>query len=431
MRKEVPRFATVSSDARDEVAQIKSRRRIALYSWLIVAVVVGSTLLGAVMPKSAVGTKENGTDMTAFYAAGMIVRDGRGVDLYDSDVQFEYEQPYLDEEAKALPFSYPPHVAVLFVPLTFVPFQVALLLHGVLMVLAMAVALKLMQPMVPVVRRHYALSLSFVLWFVPFTMSIGMGQNIGLTFLLLTWIWRSLTDGDQRSTGIAVTLMMFKPQFAVPISGLLLVGRHYRAVGVAALGTSLIGVLNIFIFSLSWPVRWFGTFSDFTSANEFTETVRFVVSPTGFLRAVLGTDSSVAPVAGMVVIVAVASVMTWLWRQPGASIDLLMAATAPAIILTSLHSMAFSPTLLLVTAAVVAGRGRLSWPLVLAIHVSGWIVISLLPLGFNLAAPATLVTFVISAVIAQRSIAGPSPDAADVDESVFTDPSSTTSPAFL
>jgi hypothetical protein len=68
-------------------------------------------------------------DFTAFYTAGMIVRQGAGTHLYDYDLESAVQQPFAWRAAanrgSILPFNHPPFEALLFVPFSALSYHLA------------------------------------------------------------------------------------------------------------------------------------------------------------------------------------------------------------------------------------------------------------------------------------------------------------------
>ena len=56
-------------------------------------------------------------DLRAFYAAGTILRNGHGAQLYDYNYQEQVQNAVVGPRANALPFLYPSFAALPFVPL--------------------------------------------------------------------------------------------------------------------------------------------------------------------------------------------------------------------------------------------------------------------------------------------------------------------------
>jgi len=207
---------------------------------------------------------------------------------------------------------------------------------------------------------------------VPTTYALGAGQNVTVSLLLLAWVWRSLHDDREVGAGVAVALLMFKPQYAVPMLGLLLVGRHFRAVGAAITGTAVIAMINTLVVGTSWLPDWLTTANRFVSI-DLDRWGLYRLAPLGFFRAVLGSESTLADVLGGAVIVGAAAALIWLWWDHRTPLDLLMAVTSAGLLLTSLHGAFYEAGLATLTVAVIVERDR----------SKAWLVSAMLAIGFS------------------------------------------------
>src|SRR5258708_34276576 len=71
------------------------------------------------------GIKRGYPDFTIFYTAGTILRQGLGHQLYDRKVQYEVQESFTGHIAfrkGPLPYNHPPFEALIFVPLTLLPY---------------------------------------------------------------------------------------------------------------------------------------------------------------------------------------------------------------------------------------------------------------------------------------------------------------------
>jgi len=373
------------------------RRRINAYC-LVTTVLIGVIV---VLSASVSGTGQEistGGDFPSFYAAGSIVADGLDSgSLYDSGVQADYEQPLIGPDATFLPFSYPAQFAVAYAPLSMLPYRISAGLGSALMVLAVIAAVFLVRPMVPVIDEWVGVAAMVAVGFFPLTWSLVIGQNVALTLVLFAWVWRSLHHGDEVAAGVAVALMMFRPQYGIPLLGLLLVGRHFRAVGAAAAAMTAIWSATSLVVGWAWVGDWAGFAAGFVAGDGADRSV-YLVSSLGFLRAVFGEDSSMAIVFGVAVSISAAAALALMWNARAVPLDLLMASTAAGVVLISPHSGGFAPSLLLIWLAVAVDRDRSLRSLVPLALVLGYVVVWMpgALAGGSLGAVLVAVVFVVS-----------------------------------
>lgn len=138
-------------------------------------------------------------------------------------------QPRALEDA----FVYLPGAAWAFAPLRDAPLAVGFSVNAVLMLGAVVAAAF-------TARRIYALSvpiaLALILAWAPTTYAFVIGQNgpIGLLLVLLSLL--GFVRGGVALTAVPLVLLLYKPTFALPLIGLLLLRRRARELAVVALG---------------------------------------------------------------------------------------------------------------------------------------------------------------------------------------------------
>jgi len=101
----------------------KSRRRLARF---FIAGMLWLNLLFFLGMRE--GIKRGYPDFTIFYTAGTILRQGLGHQLYDRKVQYEVQESFTGHIAfrkGPLPYNHPPFEALIFVPLTLLPYPQA------------------------------------------------------------------------------------------------------------------------------------------------------------------------------------------------------------------------------------------------------------------------------------------------------------------
>jgi hypothetical protein len=149
----------------------------------------------------------------------LITSDERA-SMYDPARQAQTQQGLFpgDADEGVLYFAYPPHTALAYVPLSHLPYRLSYALHTMLMVGAMVAALYLVRPMLPLVDRHFELTVIGAISFYPMYRAITGGQNTALTLLLLAGSWRAVNARRDAVGGVLLGLLLFKPQFALPIS---------------------------------------------------------------------------------------------------------------------------------------------------------------------------------------------------------------------
>jgi len=344
---------------------------------------------------STVGGRVGG-DFPAFYSAGALVADGHVDDLYDPAAQASQQTELLGSEDGFLAFAYAPHVALAYAPLSLLGYRFAYVIHTALMLGALVVALSLMRPMIGVVDRWFALSIAAAVGFYPIFMAVGGGQNTAVSLLLLVAVWRSLRDGHDARAGLAVALLMFRPQYALPLLGLLLLGRHLRAVGWAVLGLATTWTVDAIVMGPTWVSDWLRSVGPFVSKDADVNGHN-AVAIVGFLQAVMGTDSTVAVLLGTLGSLAVAATLAWAWHSAAGDLDRLMAVTAVGLVLLSPHTMFYDAGLMVITLAVLVDVAPMKrWPLFAAVAAIALLQPASTTVGFSPFAPVVAIVFMIA-----------------------------------
>src|SRR5579883_2824123 len=106
-------------------AEVQSRARgsyrTLLRIFLIAMIVAHSLLIWKVRGRIAKGDP----DFTVFYTAARMIREGHGRQLYDLSAQFQVQHEFAtdwDIRKGPLPYIHPPFEALLFVPVSFLPY---------------------------------------------------------------------------------------------------------------------------------------------------------------------------------------------------------------------------------------------------------------------------------------------------------------------
>ena len=307
---------------------------------------------------SSTATGRVGGDYPAFYAAGSIVLEGAIDDLYDPAAQAEAQVDLHGEESGYLAFAYPPQVALAYVPLAAVPYRVSYLIHTVVMAGAVLATLQLIRPLVTAVDRWYWPIAAASISFFPLFRAVGAGQNTALTLVLLALVWRALVDQREILAGVAAGLLLFRPQYAIPLIGLLFLAGHRRAVAAASGVAAATWVANALVLGPAWVTEWLEEVGPFIETDAEVN-ARNSVSWLGFAEAV--SNSSISVAAGVSAAVATAAVMAFMWWRPRRfPLDVRMAATAAGVVLISPHAMFYDAGLLVITAIVALARGWLT-----------------------------------------------------------------------
>ena len=215
-----------------------------------------------------------GGDFRSFYAAGEIVRSGRAASLYDWSVQRAAQAATVPGSTREfLPFAYPPFVALAYVPLSKLGFRPAYGLHTVGMAFMVYLAVLLLVPVFRQIGSQPLAVFVALLAFYPMLRAVG-GQSSAVAVLLIARAWRCLHDARDLLAGVAIGLLLFKPQLALPficIAGLL---RRPRIIVGFAGTAALLYALGAAVSGWSWLLAWWSQISPFQQAMQQVDSHR-------------------------------------------------------------------------------------------------------------------------------------------------------------
>jgi alpha-1,2-mannosyltransferase len=211
-------------------------------------------------------------DFIAFYTGGTFVAEGRHRDLFDLRAVQQYQRALAADHGVDLgdalgPWWNPPFYAWVFVPLAKLPFGAATAAWVLLNVAAAAVACRLLVRVLPPGAgwKTKALVPVLVALSVPFIHGVTHGQNAGTSLLIVTLVVTAWRAERPLVAGLLAGLMLYKPQHAVVLGGMLTLALGWRALaGLAITGTSLLlvtvvtlpGSLGDFLHQMPVNVRF-------------------------------------------------------------------------------------------------------------------------------------------------------------------------------
>lgn len=314
-----------------------------------------------------------GGDYPAFYAAGQIIADGEGDHLYSISRQRDYQRPLVGDETGVLPFAYPPQFALFYVPLSQLPFRLSYAVHTILMVAALALACTLIARIYPGLVTKPELLFFLALTGFPILRSVMGAQNTVLSLLLIVLIWYRVLHNKQYQAGVFLGLLFFKPQFALPLSGLFFLAGRWRVWASAAATAALLLGLSTAVLGTGWIDDWLFLVRVF-SALDVRVNFAELVSWQGFVRALVGYDNELASVVGWSLALATIVGLCWVWFAGGRKADFSaqMALASVGIVLISPHTLFYDAGIALIAVIVVLSRmGQLNAGVIFVVWAAG------------------------------------------------------------
>jgi alpha-1,2-mannosyltransferase len=296
-----------------------------------------------------------GGDYPAFYGAGRIIASGDWQDLYSASRQIEAQKTlFPNEDLHLLPFSYPPFVALAYYPFSLFNYRISYLIHTIFMIGALILTIQLIRPFNTLIDRYPLCALALTLSFYPLYRAILGGQNIATLLLLIIGSWRLVLARREWLAGLVLGLLLFKPQFAIPLIGLYVLSGRWR-VGLGSVCTAaVLYAISSWVSGPLWVVSW-TKFTWWFSQTDAAVNRANSISWLGFFEAIGGTNSQVALILGWIMILLTAIGLLLLWTIPGRREDITaqLAITMPALALMPPHVMYYDLSLILFSFAVM------------------------------------------------------------------------------
>ena len=344
------------SSPRDECRSDVVRWRMRWYPRAILAALGVALLVGVVLGSGASTVSGRlGGDYPAFYGAGRIAIDRDWEHLYDPNRQIEAQGDlHLGEQTgQYLFFSYPPFVAIAYSPLALLPFRASYLVHTLLMTAAVAGSIWLAGQKILVLRQHRTLALALALLFYPMLRSVLGGQNTALTLLLMVASWRLATNRNDIYAGLVLSLLLFKPQYAVPMILLYLLAGRWRVMLGSLIGAGTLYMVGASLMGIDWVVPWWDQVREFAAIDTSVNGLNSI-SFIGFVTNLSDANEvvvllGIVPAFTVVVLLAYA----WLRGRPDALTEK-TALAATGLILISPHTMYYDGSLVLITLVALA-----------------------------------------------------------------------------
>lgn len=245
-------------------------------------------------------------DFGLFYAAGKMTLAGNVAQIFDvqahhamTEIVLNLTLPYF------LPWLYPPFFLFVIVPLTLLPFDVALIVWLALTLAFMIVAARRMLP------SHKKLAFLLV-GFPGVFLNLRWGQN-GFLSTALLGLSIAFMETSPVLSGVMVGLLAYKPQLAILPFFVLIITKNWKAILSAFSTVISASILSLLIFGKE---VWIGFFQSlFHTSSYLMETSKEVTSsiqPTLLTTLIdLGIDSRISLAVQMIVALCAVAVVSW------------------------------------------------------------------------------------------------------------------------
>ena len=313
------------------------------------------------------------SDFTVFYAGGRLMRDGPRERIYDLRTQAEVEQqviretrePFPEWKSGMMPYNYPPHAALAFVPLSFLDFKNASRLWVAFNLLLELYAFLLLFRLTrgwSARERVVFLTTAFALRSWAF--NVYFGAFSAIIFVCALRFYQSIKAGRDAFAGVSLAVATLKPQHAFVPAAALAFGRRWRALAAAALALAAPCLAAMAL--CGWRV-WFDYLALLgylgRHESDFNIFPWMMANLRGVLFIIVGPDYQDAVYRVALVGLAASLVLIFVlwrrgWRPCEWDFDLRMAATLLISMFASPHLNPQDDLLLIGAAALLYGHSR-------------------------------------------------------------------------
>jgi hypothetical protein len=222
------------------LAPLVTVRRAALWSNVFIVVVVALAVFRMVTSVHPLADGDVGGDFRGFYYAGEYARTGQSAHLYDRIEEI------LRGGRVETPFMHPPIVALLFAPISLLPYPVALVAFLIASIGCWLAACAMVQKDLGDERASRELWL--IVRFAPVAYSLAYGQMTALLAVPLALFIVSLRRSRDGTAGLALGLLAIKPQMLVGLLVYLALQRRFRAIITAIASGAVVSGASFVVF---------------------------------------------------------------------------------------------------------------------------------------------------------------------------------------
>jgi hypothetical protein len=194
-----------------------------------------------------------GADFPHFYCAARMLADGHGRQLYDADIQRQYQARYVGRVGTL--YTHPPFETLLYLAGAWLPLRYSYLLWSLLtMALLAAGARRLAEEALP--AWDWRILVVLGLTFIPSVLSILQGQDSLLLLVLVILAFTSLRRQRGFSAGCSLGLGLFKFQLALPLVLVLILtqGKNVRLGLAKGFGLTVLALAGVSAVISGWFV---------------------------------------------------------------------------------------------------------------------------------------------------------------------------------
>jgi hypothetical protein len=195
---------------------------------------------------------EGNSDFIIYYTAAQIISSNQGPDLYNLEVQKQFQNKILQTirfRDGLLPYNHPAFEVIWFLPLGHLPYLKAFLIWAIASVLFFTLGTSILVKSCESQSQHQETNLGLILLgclaFLPLFVTLLQGQDTGLTFLFLVLTYVNLKRSNDFSAGLWLSLVLQKFQILLPILLVLMAKKRWGTLGGFAAGAVAIFLVSV------------------------------------------------------------------------------------------------------------------------------------------------------------------------------------------
>jgi glycosyl transferase family 87 len=230
------------------------------YYVLALAMAIPAVLVGVEIPSwFFVGSETYAlqSDLRVFYTPGFMLRTGQANDIYNFAAVRRNQDEQVSPDHGAVPFLHPAYEAVLFMPLSFLPYRAAYVVWAGVNFVVLGFVYFLLRPCLPDLSALGPkwIPPALLLGFMPVAFTILAGQDSLFLLLILVLAYRRLGSNELQA-GILLGLGMFRFQVLLPIVALFLLWRSLKFFAGCVAGSAAVLSVSVAITGVAAQIQY-------------------------------------------------------------------------------------------------------------------------------------------------------------------------------
>jgi glycosyl transferase family 87 len=214
-------------------------------------------------------------DFRNFYSAGHMVRSGDARALYDYQTEKFYQDRLISRENMAMPFIHPAYEALLFVPLSLLPYRAAYFAFLTVNLGLLAICYRLLHPHMQNLEKVWRGLPAGMFLFLPVTGALMKGQDSILLLTLLAAAAVCLGEGREFSAGVLIALGLFRFQVVLPIAILFLIWRRWRFSAGFAVAATVLAAVSVGVAGVAQTESYARSLLSISGSGSVADLVRY------------------------------------------------------------------------------------------------------------------------------------------------------------